>query len=117
METLSARAMEGCGVVIVVCSTYGKGQVPDNAVGFYNDLRDIRPDLTRMQFGVVALGDKRYARTFANGGKRFAALFEELGARQIGDLMEHDASSAIIPEDAALAWLRCWVPQMQGAQK
>jgi MioC protein len=58
---------------------------------------------------VVALGDRTYAETFCNGGRRFDAILAELGARRIGDILFHDASSGVLAEEAAAEWIGPWM--------
>jgi MioC protein len=54
-----------------------------------------------------------YSATFCGGGHRFDTLLSELGARRIGTVLEHDASSKIYPEDAARTWLETWIPLLE----
>jgi MioC protein len=60
---------------------------------------------------VIALGDRTYAETFCNGGKRFDAILSELGARRIGEIMLHDASAGTMPEEISVAWVAGWISQ------
>jgi MioC protein len=62
-----------------------------------------------VQYGVIALGDRTYSETFCNGGRRFDALLAELGARRIGEIMQHDASAGTMPEELAVAWAAEWI--------
>src|SRR4051812_37728460 len=66
------------GRFLICCSTYGQGDVPDNAQGLFNALEAERPDLSAVEYGVIGLGDRTYAQTFCYGGKRFDALLTEL---------------------------------------
>jgi MioC protein len=111
MDDLDADVFgPAANVVYLICmSTYGQGDVPDNAMGLFNDLEARRPDLSAVRFGVVALGDRTYADTFCDGGHRFDALLRELGGQRIGDAMEHDASDGSIPEEVAIEWSRNWL--------
>jgi MioC protein len=94
-------------------STYGQGDVPDNARALYEDLQHKRPDLSRVSYGVFGLGDRTYAETFNNGGKRFDDILTELGAKRIGERHKHDASSGVLPEETAIQWCRDWVSKLQ----
>jgi len=109
MHGLTADDVPASGVVLVCTSTYGQGDVPDNAQGLYEDLEARRPDLSGLRFGVIGLGDATYADTYNFGGKRFADLLAALGARAIGERMQHNASADAAPEEMAVAWARDWV--------
>jgi MioC protein len=109
MDKLDAAVFERPGVFLVCTSTYGQGDVPDNARAFYEDLKAKRPDLSRVRYGVFGLGDRTYAETFNFGGKRFDELLGELGAQRIGERHMHDASSGILPEETALEWCQAWL--------
>ncbi|HKW54359.1 MAG TPA: flavodoxin domain-containing protein [Stellaceae bacterium] len=109
MDGLDAAVFAEGGAFLVCSSTYGQGDVPDNAQAFFADLERARPDLARVRFGVIGLGDRTYAQTFCFGGKRFDALLQSLGARRIGEPMLHDASAGTIPEEVALDWIGPWL--------
>ena len=70
MEKADASVFGREGVFLIVTSTYGQGDVPDNAKGLYEELKAKRPDLSRVRYGVFGLGDRTYAETFNFGGKR-----------------------------------------------
>ena len=111
MDGLDAGAFDGGGMFLICTSTYGQGDVPDNAKPLYESLQTARPDLTRVRYGVIALGDRTYAETFCNGGRRFDRILSELGARRIGEIMLHDASAGTMPEEIAMEWARNWITQ------
>jgi len=109
MDKLDASVFEREGAFLIVTSTYGQGDVPDNAKSFYEDLKAKRPDLARLRYGVFGLGDRTYAETFNFGGKRFDDLLQELGAQRIGERVQHDASSGELPEETAEEWGAGWL--------
>ena len=94
---------------IICTSTYGEGDVPDNAQPLYDELCNARPNLRGIRYGVVGLGDRIYMQTFNGGPKRFDAILTELGAQRIGERMEHDASSGTFADEAAGEWLETWL--------
>jgi MioC protein len=109
MDKLDSSVFAREGIFLVVTSTYGQGDVPDNAKAFYEDLKAKRPDLSRVRYGVFGLGDRTYAETFNFGGKRFDELLQELGAQRIGERVRHDASSGVLPEEMAAEWGEGWL--------
>jgi len=108
MDGLDGSVFDGGGLFLVCTSTYGQGDVPDNAKALYESLLTQRPDLSSVRYGVVALGDRTYKDTFCNGGRRFDAILSELGAKRIGEVFIHDASSGVLAEEAAAEWVGPW---------
>lgn len=108
MDRLDAASLTP-GLYLICSSTYGQGDVPDNAQALFEQLGCERPDLAGFAFGLVALGDMTYPQTFCFGGKRIGRLFTDLGARMIGEPLLHDASAGTLPEDVAADWFEAWV--------
>ena len=115
MDGLDAGVFAGGGLFLICTSTYGQGDVPDNAKALYESLQNARPDLSGVRYGVIALGDRTYAETFCNGGKRFDKILAELGAKRVGEIMLHDASAGTMPEEVALGWVQGWIEQARAA--
>ncbi|HEX2566412.1 MAG TPA: flavodoxin domain-containing protein [Burkholderiales bacterium] len=113
MDNLDSGVFSREGVFLVCTSTYGQGDVPDNARALYEDLQKKRPDLSRVRYGVFGLGDRTYAETFNYGGKRFDDILSELGAQRIGERHTHDASSGTLPEETALEWCQQWLGKVR----
>ncbi len=109
MDQLDSSVFLRDGVFLICTSTYGQGDVPDNAKALYDDLRARRPNLSGVRYGVFGLGDRTYAETFNFGGKRFDDILTELGATRIGERHKHDASSGVLPEETALEWCQQWL--------
>jgi MioC protein len=109
MENANAGAFASGGVFLIISSTYGNGDVPDNAQALFAQLGNERPDLTRTIYGVIALGDTTYKATFCQGGLKFDRLLTELGATRVGDPLLHNASSGDLAEDVACDWVRDWI--------
>jgi sulfite reductase alpha subunit-like flavoprotein len=115
MDNLDSGAFGDGGLFLICTSTYGQGDVPDNALKFYEDLKAKRPDLKTVKYGVMALGDRTYADTFTHGGQRFDELLTELGAKRIGAVCQHDASSGTIPEEVGVTWAEDWAKLLPDA--
>ena len=115
MDGLDSSVFQRDGLFLICTSTYGQGDVPDNARALYEDLQQKRPDLSHVRYGIFGLGDKTYAETFNYGGKRFDDILTELGAQRIGERYRHDASSGVLPEEKAVEWCQDWLKQSQPA--
>ena len=111
MDGLNAQVFQDGGTYLICTSTYGNGDVPDNAQELFNSLETEKPNLSSVTYGVIALGDTTYKDTFCQGGIRFDKLLTELGARRAGEMMMHDASSGTLPEELAAQWVVPWVEQ------
>ncbi|WP_040792088.1 flavodoxin domain-containing protein [Nocardia paucivorans] len=91
---------------IVVCSTYGDGELPTGAEPFFDALDVHTPDLTGLRFAVFGLGDSVYDHTFNRGGEIAAEKLRAFGAVQVGEHARHDASTEVKPTDMAREWVR-----------
>jgi MioC protein len=97
-------------VLYLICaSTYGSGDVPDNARALYDSLASQPQFLGHVRYGVIALGDRTYLQTFCFGGKKFDERLQDLGAQRIGEVWCHDASSGTLPETEGAEWCRQWL--------
>lgn len=76
--------------VLVITSTYGDGDPPDNAQAFWNYLKaDTAPALGHLNYSVLALGDTNYA-AFCQFGKICDERFEKLGAKRVHPRVDCD---------------------------
>ncbi len=72
-------------VVVVVCSTTGDGEPPENAARFWRQLKSKAlpaGHLAHLRYVVLGLGDTNYS-SFCQMGKEFARRFLELGAQPV----------------------------------
>jgi MioC protein len=109
MDGLDIGVFDDDALYLICSSTYGSGDVPDNAQALYASLGAQPKFLGHVRYGVIALGDSAYPQTFCFGGKRFDEKLVDLGAQRIGEVWCHDASSGVLPEEAACAWCREWL--------
>ena len=116
MDELDAAVFERPGVFVICSSTYGQGDVPDNAMKFYADLEQASPDLSHVRYGVFAMGDRTYTDTFCHGGQRFDELLAKLGATRLGAIERHDASAGTVPETIGLAWIQAWLADLTSVE-
>ena len=109
MDKLTPKIFDNEGIFLISTSTYGQGDVPDNARDFVNLIEDQKPDLSSVRYGLIALGDRTYAETFCHGGKRIDDLLQKMGAQRIGEPLYHDASAGTMPEEEAAEWAEEWM--------
>ena len=94
---------------LICTSTYGSGDVPDNARALHESLGSQPQFLGHVRYGVIALGDRTYMQTFCFGGKRFDERLLDLGAQRLCEVWCHDASSGSMPETEGTEWCRQWL--------
>jgi len=98
---------------LLVTSTWGDGDPPDNAVTFWNHLNSAEaPKLAHLSFAVLALGDRNYT-SFCGAGRKFDERLEQLGGKRICARAECDTDY----EQTAADWLKkLWQILDNGAQ-
>lgn len=60
ISALDKATLESAKKILFLVSTFGEGEAPDSARGFARKLLKSSLSLKQLQFGVLALGDKRY---------------------------------------------------------
>ncbi|WP_120513849.1 FMN-binding protein MioC [Photobacterium salinisoli] len=109
-EILNQAALDALNsdhIWLLICSTHGAGEFPDNIQPFVNQLKDQHPNLSALKYGVVAIGDSSYD-TFCQAGKELDQLLADLGAQRLGERLDIDVSQDPVPEDPAEIWLDSW---------
>ncbi|MEP6671375.1 MAG: sulfite reductase subunit alpha [Chthoniobacter sp.] len=86
--------------VLVITSTYGDGDPPDNAQAFWNYLQgETAPRLAHLNYSVLALGDTNYS-AFCQFGKNCDERLGKLGAKRVHPRVDCDVDY----ETPAKAW-------------
>jgi len=107
MDDLDASAFAAYDLIVIVTSTYGHGEVPDNGQALFASLES-GADLAGKRYAIFSLGDRTYADTFCAAGDRFEAALQASGAQRVVDTERHDASSGTLAEDVAGEWAAGW---------
>lgn len=104
LSDMSPSDFDASRFYLLVCSTYGDGDLPASAQPFAEAMGAEKPDLSAIHFAIFGLGDSEYDETFNHGPKKLAELMLAHGARQIGERVAHDASGDDMAEDLAFPW-------------
>ncbi len=89
--------------LILVTSTHGAGEYPDNLIPLMRALEAKKPDLSSIHFLVIALGDSSYD-TFCAAGINADKLLTRLGGKKIIDRLEIDVLDNSLPEEVVDQW-------------
>lgn len=91
------------GIWLIVTSTHGAGDFPDNIQPFIAELQNTPPRTNQLKFAVVAIGDSSYD-TFCAAGKNAFSLLEDIGATPLVDCFTIDVLEYPVAEDATEQW-------------
>ncbi|MBY0161483.1 assimilatory sulfite reductase (NADPH) flavoprotein subunit [Cytobacillus firmus] len=87
--------------LLIIVSTHGEGEPPDNAIPFYEFLHSKRaPQVENLQYSVLALGDTSYE-FFCQTGKDFDKRLEELGGKRLAPRVDCDVDF----DESAAEWM------------
>ena len=90
MSDISPAKLKKVKNLLVIVSTWGEGDPPENAVDFYTEfMGDSAPKFDGVNFSVCGLGDTSYEH-FCKMGKDFDARLETLGGTRIADRKDCD---------------------------
>ncbi|WP_319410256.1 sulfite reductase flavoprotein subunit alpha [uncultured Cohaesibacter sp.] len=101
LDDVEVDSLVEMNYVFLITSTYGEGEMPDNAQLFWDALKSSEaPRLEHMHFSVLALGDTAYD-GFCEAGKQFDLRFEQLGAKRLTGRVDCDVDF----EESADGWM------------
>ncbi|WP_409340256.1 assimilatory sulfite reductase (NADPH) flavoprotein subunit [Paenibacillus sp. MBLB4367] len=88
--------------LLILVSTHGEGDAPDNAISFYEFIHSKRaPQLEGLRYSVLALGDTSYE-FFCKTGKDFDVRLEELGGKRLTPRIDCDVDFV----ESATEWMK-----------
>jgi sulfite reductase (NADPH) flavoprotein alpha-component len=90
MADLTPDSLTGLGHLLIITSTYGDGEPPDNAASLHSALHAVDiPELPSLNYSVLALGDSNYP-DFCKCGHDFDQRLATLGANRLTPIVECD---------------------------
>lgn len=100
LDDVTPEQLAAMSHVLVVTSTYGEGEMPDNAGLFWEALQsDTAPRLEGVRYSVLGLGDQGYD-DFCQAAKLIDTRLEQLGATRVHERVDCDVDF----EEPAAAW-------------
>ncbi|MEM1234746.1 MAG: flavodoxin domain-containing protein [Pseudomonadota bacterium] len=105
MDDADPTALDASKFHVLVCSTFGTGELPSTAEAFFDKLQSAKPDLSELKFAIFGLGDRTFSETFNHGSERLMNEMIACKAKLVGERGIYDASGGDMPEDIAVPWL------------
>lgn len=98
--------------LLLLVSTHGEGEPPDNARAFHEFIYSKRaPQLDHLSYSVLALGDTSYE-FFCQTGKDFDQRLEELGGRRLSPRVDCDLDY----DEPVAEWFQQVIGSLSGPQ-
>ena len=108
MDEIDSQAFVSMEYLLIITSTYGEGEMPDNAQMLWQEMNsDLAPKLPHLNYSVLALGDTGYD-LFCQAGILWDNRLAELGATRLASRVECDVDF----ETPAQTWMIEVIPQL-----
>ncbi|TXL01961.1 sulfite reductase subunit alpha [Methylococcaceae bacterium HT1] len=108
MDEIEADSFTKLEYLLIITSTYGEGEMPDNAQLLWDTISsDDSIELANMKYSVLALGDTSYD-LYCQAGIEWDQRLEKLGAKRLYERVDCDVDF----DDAAESWISNIIPLM-----
>jgi sulfite reductase (NADPH) flavoprotein alpha-component len=113
MSDFKQNNLKKIHILMMIVSTHGEGEPPDNALSLHEFLHGKRaPTLLDLRFSVLSLGDSSYE-FFCQTGKEFDSRLEELGGTRIYPRIDCDLDY----DELADEWMKGVVGSLRGVER
>jgi len=101
MDEIEVNDLQDAKFLMVICSTWGDGEQPDNALDLFEATEALSDsDLSDLKFAVLALGDTAFD-LFCEAGIQWDNILEEKGATRVNERIDCDVDY----DDEAEEWI------------
>lgn len=108
-EDPDISSLDGDAVILLVTSTTGNGELPENIQPFNEQLQQHPVALNGRGYAVIALGDSSYGDSYCAGGLLLDEQFADLGAKTLLPILKIDALEFFQPAEGVSDWLDGWL--------
>ncbi|MGE9295056.1 MAG: flavodoxin domain-containing protein, partial [Puniceicoccales bacterium] len=105
MDEIAVEAIQDMDRLLIITSTYGEGEMPDNAQALWDAINADTFQLEKVNFAVLGLGDTSYD-LFCQAAKDWERRLEELGAKKLAERVDCDLDY----EEPFAQWLEQVLP-------
>jgi MioC protein len=110
--TLDALLAVDPQALLVVTSTTGMGEVPDDLQALLDEIDASKPDWRGRPLAVIGLGDTCYGESFCAAALQAHMQLLALGMRDLQSQLQLDASETVTPSEDAEPWLQRLAKQL-----
>ncbi|QLB41778.1 MULTISPECIES: FMN-binding protein MioC [Mannheimia] len=103
--------IKGRSHLIVVTSTHGAGELPENIQPLFTDLANSSTDLSPMKFGIIGIGSSDYD-TFCNAVNIAEEALKAKGAIQVCESLRIDVVNNFDHDATAEEWLPSFITNL-----
>mgnify|MGYP001427750196 CR=1 FL=1 len=109
MDEVDLDDITSCNRLMIVCSTWGEGDQPDNAQDLFDEVSESEDGcMDSVSFAVLALGDTAFE-MFCQSGKEWDQIIEQKGGTRVNDRIDCDTDY----EDEAEEWIEATLQIMK----
>ena len=112
MDEVSLDDVTSCRRLMIICSTWGEGDQPDNAQDLFDEVSESEDGcMAGVTFGVLALGDTAFE-MFCQSGIEWDQILEQKGGTRINDRVDCDTDY----EDGAEEWIEATLSMIKSVE-